>query len=376
MTRFRKLGRITTALLIITALIILPIQKTDSVKPIEMMEEKLMDISAEELAVLERLFSMSRRIEEMKREEAQINLDIDELQLQINEIQVGISRKQMDYDLQLEILEKVLVNYQRGGPGSYIEILLRADNLSKFLKGLNVLRDLSRNVGSLLSEIEDGRLILQAEKAVLDEKAKLLDDKKAELVATLRKTERLMQEQANYLASLQGDMAYYQSQLLNIEQMWADSKIRFSSLLEDIKNIIDSEEFANEMDANFNIISMQGRLEETTFNRFIKERSRFPDTVINFRQDKVVLEFPDRHLVLTGKFVIVNATVMEYQVTSGTFYKLPLDQASIKELFLQGPIMIDFKSYTDPNLIIDFSIRYVQIQEGTIIFQIKPELGR
>ncbi|OEH85009.1 hypothetical protein BHU72_07425 [Desulfuribacillus stibiiarsenatis] len=374
MTSFRKWGRFFTAFLLISSFIILPFQSLASVKPIEETKEKLTGISADEEVVLEKLFSIAQDIKEMKQQEERITADIDALQQQMKQLTEGISRQQQDYDWQLDILEKVLVNYQRNGPATYLEILFSADSLSKFLKSLNVLKDLSRNVGNLLNELESAQSTLQIEKTILDAKAGLLEDKKTELLENLHKIELLKLEQEQYLASLQGDFAVYQKQLLNLETMWLDCKKLFADFLEDITRIIESDYLTMEdLNLKIDFLRAQGTLTEDTFNRILKEHSKYPNTVFHFKKDEVLIDFPDKHLLLEGNFTIVGDTAIEYRVTSGTFYGLPLDQASMNELFQKGPLLIDFKSLAD-SLIFEFTINNVQIHEGRLVFEIRPNL--
>jgi peptidoglycan hydrolase CwlO-like protein len=371
MIEFRKWGYIITILLI-TALIALPLQALGSVRPIEEQEQKLAEVSAEQKEVLKKLFLVVQEIDELKRTEEQITIDTDNLQQEIIKLQEVISNKQQDFDFQLEILENVLVNYQRGGLGSYLEIFFKSDNLSQFLKSLNVLKDLTRNVGTLLYDLDEGQNLLLAEKASLDENVKLLEAKKLELSANLHKNQLLQQEQEQYLASLQEEMDFYQEQLTNLNDMWADSKELFVDLLADFKQIIETNLFVLEDSYfNFNFFSMQGSVAEQTFNSIIQEHAKYTNTVFRFKQDMAVLEVPDKQLVLNGTFVIVGDNKIEYRVTSGSFYGMPLDQSSIKELFKQGPLLIDYNALVD-EFVVDFTITDIKVQKDNLIFQVRP----
>jgi len=367
----RKLGYIVIILLI-TALIVPPIQALGSVRPIEDQEQKLADISADERAVLEKLFSITQEIDELKRVEAQITIDAGNLQQEINDLQGLISVKQQDYEFQLEILEKVLVNYQRGGLGSYLEIFFKSDNLSHFLKSLNVLKDLSRNIGDLLYELNEGQNVLLAEKAALDENVSQLEVKQSELSANLNKNQLLQQEQEQYLDSLQEEMDFYQAQLVNLKNTWAESRGLFVDLLADFKQILETNLFTLEDSYfNFNFFTMQGSIDEQAFNSIIQKHSKYTNTKFRFKQDIAALEVPDKQLALNGTFVIVGDNKIEYRITSGTFYGLPLDQASIKELFKQGPLLIDYNSLVD-EFVVDFSITDIKVKEGSLVFQVRP----
>ena len=365
---------IVLSLLLVPALIIVPIRVSGEVQPITEMEDKLAGISEEEKAVLEKLFAISQEIEVMEREEVEINGDIDTLQVQITDIETGIEEKKEDYDLQLNILEKVLVNYQRGGPASYLEILLSADNLTEFLKSINIIKDISRNVGELLVTLEDGKKVLQEEKSRLDEKALLLEDKKVELQENLHRNLLLKQEQEEYLASLQEEQAFYQEQLVNLETMWGDSQKLFTNIVEEITRIAGAGYFTmDDLNLSFGITKMRGAILEDTFNKILKENSDIPSTTFGFHLNQVVIEVPEKHLVLTGDFIIAGESAIQLEVQEGYFYDIPLETASIEELFQNGPLLIDFKKIAGDMVTIDFTLNQVESQEGKLTFEIKPE---
>jgi peptidoglycan hydrolase CwlO-like protein len=363
---------IALSLLLVPVLIIVPIRVSGEVQPITEMEDKLEGISEEEKAVLEELFAISQEIEVMEREEAEINGEIDTLHVQITDIQSGIEEKQKDYNLQLDILEKVLVNYQRGGPASYLEILLSADNLTEFLKSINIIKDISRNVGELLVTIEDGKKVLQEEKDRLDEKESSLELKKVELQENLHKNQLLKQEQEEYLASLQEKQEFYQEQLVNLEMMWDDSLELFADIVVEITRIVGAGYFTLEdLNLEFGFTKMNGAILEDTFNNKLKENSNLSETIFRFQSKQVVIEVPEKHLVLTGDFILAGETAIQFEVEEGSFYDMPLEASSIEELFQNGPLLIDFKKITGDMIILEFTLTQVESQEGKLTFEIK-----
>ena len=144
-------------LVLSVSFLVKPYKVTGEVKNIEEADEQLQGISIEEQQTLERLFILTQEIEQMEREEDRITEEINELIIEIDQIDRSIIKEQENYDMHLIIMEQVLISYQRNGPASYLDILLKAENLTSFIKSLNLIKDISKNTGELLASIEIGR---------------------------------------------------------------------------------------------------------------------------------------------------------------------------------------------------------------------------
>lgn len=365
--------KLIIALLLIPTLITLPVNAFGQVSRVKDVEGKLASITEEEKVVLEKLFTISQEIDEIKKEAKEITAQIDELQKQVNQFETEITKMQLAYDKQLEILEKVLVNYQRGGPASYLEILLEAKNFTTFLKCINVIKDISRNTSELLTSLEDGKNELQVQEKELSKKVTELQVIKTELQSNLDKNLSLKKEQEQILASLQENRDYYQEQLGNLEGTWKDCKQLFANIVGELTTIIGAGKFSlNDLNLTFGFTKMQGAIKEDTFNGILKDNSKLTETVFRFNDKEVIIEVPEKHLVLKGDFVIVGDSAIEYKVKAGTFYDLPLEPASIEELFEAGPLLIDFKTIAGDMVLIDFTLNQIQTQKGQLAFEIKP----
>lgn len=365
--------KIYITFLVILTLIPIPLQVSGSAQPITDTKDKLEGISEEEQEALEKLFTLSQKIFEMEKEKAEITSEIALQQEQIGEIEIKIKEKQYDYDRQLQTFEKVLVHYQRGGPASYLEILLGAKNLTTFLKSINLIKDISRNLGELLDTLEQGKKALQEEKKILDEKTQQLLLKERELQENLDKTQVLKQEQEDYLKSLQEEQAYYQEQLNHLVNLWEDCTVIFGEISREITRIIGEGYFTPEdLSLRFGFTNVKGAINGASFNQIIKDNSTLPETTFRFEEGQVIIEVPEKHLVLNGEFVIAGDSAIQYEVASGTFYDMPLEKASIEELFKDGPLLIDFKTISGEFVIIDFVLIQIRHEKGQLAFEIKP----
>jgi len=372
----RKLSSLIALLLLIslTLTAVVPNRVSGEVKPITEVQEKLEGITEEEKAVLEILFTLEQEMEEMEREESAITKDIEALQIEIDDMEELLKERQKNYDDQLDILKKVLVGYQRKGPASYLDTLLSAEDLRTFLESINMIKDLTRNVGKLLDSLEEGKKKLAEERDRLSEKAALLADKKEELQEALMKKLELKTKQEAYLATLKEKSEQYQEQLSNLKQMWEDSKLQFSNIVENFSQIIGEGNISlSDLNLSANLFEIKGAIYEETFNEILREHSDLPGLLFHFYTDRVEIEIPEKHLVLIGTFIIAEDKVLKLEVEKGSFYEMPLENESIEELFIDGYLLIDFKELAG-DMLIDFSLETVETKEGYLEFKITPKL--
>ena len=184
-------------------LLIIILMLTSSVilgqEDISQIQERLMSITEEEKEILEHLFIQTQEIEEMEREAKRMDDEIHSIEMDIATIDNRIKKEEENYKKNLDALKIVLQTYQRMGPGSYIEIILSADSLTSLIRRINVIRDLTKNTDELLTDIELSRERLLAERNNLDEKVKLLEEKRRELEENLHKKQDLVREMEEYL---------------------------------------------------------------------------------------------------------------------------------------------------------------------------------
>lgn len=371
----KKIGILSMVAIILMSLTynLFPNMASGEVKPITEIKEKLEGISEEEKKILKELFTIRQEIYEKEKEEARISGEINILEKDIDKIRIGIDEKQKDYDDNLQLLKQVLQLYQRGGPASYLEILLGAKDLRTFLNGLNLIKDISRNVDELLTSLEEDKKNLQDEKAILDSQMIQLEQKMIDLQRPIEEKLALKLKMEEYLANLQEEKEDYEEQLKDLEQLWGECKLLFSNIVSEMTRIVGEGHFKDEdLNLSFGLFRINGLIHEDTFNRIIKEHSNLPETNIHFSQDQVQIQVPDWKLVLSGNFILEGDTSIRFVVKEGTFYGLPLEETSLEELFEQGPLFIDLKDMAGDMVTIDFYLHDVDTLEDNLKFTIIP----
>lgn len=359
-------------MLLITVNLISRDMASGEVTQITEARDRLEGISEKEQEILNEMFLITQNIEVMRRDINQITADLNTSNEYIEYLEYEISSSQQSYDSQLELMEQVLVSYQRGGPASYLEILLSSDSLGSFLKSINLLKNITRNVNDLLIGLDAGQIELQKERDNLAFKVQELEEKEAELAEALREEELLKQELNTYLVNLQMDRTYYEKQLNYLEETWNEIKGLFPSIIEEFSRIIEEGYITEEdIELKFQLIQITGTLREDTFNQILEKYSTLPRIKFHFKEDGVDIEVPDQHLFLSGNFVLDGATAIRFDVESGSFYDMDLEKSSIDELFSGGELIIDFKELAGDNITINFKLQEAVSNYGYLSFIIR-----
>jgi len=362
-------------LLISVSLSVRPYKVSGEVKSITEANEKLQGISEQEQQTLEKLFAITQEIEQLEREEKRIAKEIEELELEVEKLDLSIKKEEEKYDNYLNLLQQVLISYQRGGPATYIDIILKSEDLTSFIKSLNLIKDISKNTGELLESIEESKKELEKRRQVLSDNLMMLEAKNNELKESISARQKLAKELEDFLNSLAEEKERYQEHLNNLILMWENLKELFSKIVDEFSRIIGEGYFtADDLNLKFNFFSLSGSIYDDTLNRIVNENTNLSKMIFSFEKDGIKLEIPDNSLVLMGEFAVRDKTSLEFVPHSGTFYNMALEKESIDELFKNGPMVIDFKNVSDDMENLVFEIKEVISEDGYISFTISIKL--
>jgi peptidoglycan hydrolase CwlO-like protein len=358
-----------TVLIALTLITVLPGFISGQARPAMEIQHRLEGISEGEKEVLETLFVLSQEIEEMDREQQGITREMEALGKEVKIVAEKIENRQRDYKNKLDVLKQVLVSYQRNGPASYLSIILRADNLSSFLRSINIIRDLTRNTRELLDRLEQDRERLMAEREGLAERIALLEAKGEDLEDAMAKKRRLRAELEAYLNSLKEEGDHYRELLANLQDMWDRVKELVSDIINEFNRIIGEGKFPiEELDLKFSLLGIRGTIREETLNSVYRENSNLDEIVFHFYPGRAEIEVPEKQLVLAGTFIIEGGSALEFVAEEGSLYGMKLERASLDELFRDGYLCIDFGAF------LDITLQSVKVCDGYLEFTVKPLL--
>lgn len=339
-------------------------------EPFQKIHEKLDGISEAERKILQTLFVQLQEIEAMEGQEAEIAREIETINRDIDGLEVKIEREEAAYEKKREDLKRVLQTYQKRGPGSYLEIILDSDSLTTFLRRINTLRDLTRNTGKLLELLEESKGKLLAEKARLAEKLVLVGEKHKQLKEALNKKLQLKEEQETYLTSLKEERVFYQTYLADVQKLWDELKRLFPEIEKAFSNIIEEDNVPPDaLKIVYSLFSIKGSIDEKTFNDIASGQPELQKMVFDFSTGRIEMKVPEKNLVLSGAFVILEGHTLKFEVKEGNFYGMPLEPETIEDLFSERDLMLDLEPMLGKNI-----LQAVEIQDDKIELTVKPVL--
>lgn len=332
----------------------------DNDDSISEIQDKLNSITEEEREILEFLFIQVQEIDELERENKRITEDIESMKIDIENIEERIEKEEKSYEKNLLALESILKSYQRMGPGSYLEIIIKSENLTDFIHRVNILRDLTKNTGDLLSTIEESKETLLAEKTNLDDKLNLLEEKQDELRETIDKKQELVKEKEEYLESLAGDRELYIERLEYLSLMMDEVKKILGEFTRGFAKIIEEGEFPEDaVQESITLKGIKGTIEEKVFNQVINNFDWMPKLEVKFYDGIIQLKAPDKKLILSGKFEIEGGQILKFVPEEGSFFGMPLEKGTIEDLFQDGDFTLNFEPLIGKNI-----LKSVEIKEG------------
>lgn len=315
-------------------------------------ENVLTSISENEKKVIQELFVLSSDIELLNTEAEKLKGEIIQIKKDISESEGEIEAAQLAYNDLQENLKAVLKIEQRSGIASSVEIILNAKNLKDLISRINLLRDLSKNVDQLMQETEKAYDQLVVKK---DQLNTLLDKKttsEKELLDTIQEKTQAKEKLEAYLNSLATEKAHYESYLKSIETQWNSLKPLFRTTIDTFTKIIETGDVpADTAELTISLTGSKGIIREKKFNAVMSKREDLPELTFDFKKSGVHLLFPSYEVVLSGKFELLDPQTIQFTVSGGTFYGLPMSESAIKDLFSEGQIVFKLKSLIGKNKI-------------------------
>ena len=352
----KKVLPLLIIILILTSSVILGEGEED----ISQIQEILFSITEEEKEILEYLFIQTQEIEEMEREAERMDEEIHSIEEDIANIDNRIKEEEENYERNLEALKIVLQTYQRMGPGSYLEIILSSDSLTSLIRRVNVLRDLTKNTDELLANIEISREKLISERSDLDEKVKLLEEKRSVLEENLHKKQELVKEQEEYLASLQSDREVYLERLEYISMMMEEIKEILKEFTLGFNRILVEGNFPEDgIKQSFTLRGIKASIDEKVFNDIVNAYDWIPRIEIRFLDGEIELNAPEKGLRMAGNFQIEDGQTLKFVPEKGSFLDMPLGKGTLDSLFEGGDFTLNFEPLIGRNI-----IREVNVLDG------------
>lgn len=319
-------------------------------------EEQLSTITQEEKLIIEQLFIGLQEIEGLERDYLAINKEIESLKIDVSDLEINIDKEEDKYNQNLIILEEILKSYQRMGPASYLEIILESKDISDFLRRINIIRDLARNTDNILNSIEDTKEILVEEKNILSEKLKAIEEKQRQLRETLDNKSKRVQEQEEYLRSLESDREYYEIYLASLQVMMVELEDLFNKLTSELPGILANSYIPLEsLNPKLGIQGIRLTISENLFNEILGSHENLPHIEFEFRKENINMLIAEYNIKLVGSFSIYKGHSIEFIIKEVKYHDFVLEEKTIKDLIGES-IIFDFEDLLDGSSIKDIKI--------------------
>ncbi|MDF2519877.1 MAG: hypothetical protein K0R84_505 [Clostridia bacterium] len=332
--------------------------------------DTLIVITKEEKETLQKLFTLTQEIEVAEQEEKRLEEETKTLQEEIKTLEAAIVKEEKRFTKKKEGLKQVLKSYQRMGSGSYLEIIMDSESLRDFLRRINTLRDITRNTGDLLQELEESKRTMAAEKDRLNGRLALAEEKQRQSREALAEKLELRAGLEKSLTALKDKRAYFEEQLAGMKKLLDELKPILAQALKEFSNIIEEGSMPRDaLKISYSLFGVRASIEQEDFNAILDSQPSLSEMEFAFHEDKTEISMPERSLVFTGNFVAVDEHTLKFRIDGGSFYGMPLEQEFIEEMLREGELKLDFEPLLGRS-----TIQYIKTYEGYLEISIKPNL--
>lgn len=338
------------------------------IPPITAVEEELNKLFSQEAETINKILNLLSQIENTQREKVYLTAEISEVKGEISSIESKINAEQLVYENKRNALKQVLKSYQKLGPASYLQIILEANSLGDFLRRLNTIRELSKNTYELLQSINEAKKRLIAERNSYEKMLFELAEKEEQLAQNLLKSIHLKEDMEKLLQSIDGQQKQLTKKLIDMHMSWNEIKPFFIQTLHDLASAIENGSLPEDgLKITFTLRGIKGTLSQAVFNDIIANHAALPDVEFKFLPGKVIMEIPEKKLILEGTFKVINKSAIMLKIFQGSFYGFPLDQNTLNELFMETKLVMDFHPLIGSSI-----IQAIEVKDGFLELVIIP----
>lgn len=330
--------------------------------PQDEVRQQLEALTEEEKQVLEELFALSQDIEDIQRQQVQLEIDLAAAEERVLVVEDEIEVQELLFENQRDVLGEVLKSYQRRGPGSTLEIILSAKDFSDLIQRINLLRELTRNTGNLMDELNAKLKQLEDERIVLQLLLETVEEQREALARVLAENLALRDQLESRLEALEEERAQYEGQLASLNQAWRDVNLVFSQFATEFGRLAESGGLPqNAITLSFSLTGVRGTLREESLNQAFRDAAGIQGVHLRFRPGRILVEIPESRFELYGTFDIKDGTILQFIPDEGTFYGIQLTDASLRELFLDGVLEMDLVPVLE-----GYTLRMIRVIDGAL----------
>lgn len=189
------------------------------------LQDKIDETSSEMAGVHSKMTNALNEVNKLNGQIADCEIKISEYELQIQNLTTSISEKekniqeqQVKYEAQQLQLQKRLVAVYMSGNTTYLDVLLSSSSLTDFISKYYFLEKLAEADTTLITEIQNLKTQIEAEKASLENNKNEVIASKANIESQKSSIEVLLRDKQKIVANLSAEEKSLQVQLDEFEQ--------------------------------------------------------------------------------------------------------------------------------------------------------------
>lgn len=167
---------------------------------------------------LNQINTLNSEISEYENSISNLQKQLENVNAQITEKTNNIQIQQEKYDTQKDLLEQRLVALYEAGETTYLDVLLASDDLSDFISNYYLIEQMAEADETLLSNIENTRKQLEAEKAYLDSAKAEIEETTNSIAEKKRSLANSVNQKKSVVSTLSAEEAELQAQLEEFEE--------------------------------------------------------------------------------------------------------------------------------------------------------------
>lgn len=193
-------------------------QQSDIDAKIEQTNTEIAGVKKQMSNALNQINSLNSEISGYENDISRLTKQLDIVNTQITEKTANIEEQQEKYNTQKSLLEQRLVALYEAGETTYLDMLLASDDLSDFISNYYLIEQMAEADEALLSNIENTKKQLEAEKAYLDSAKAEIETTTASIAEKKKGLSNSVNQKKQVVSSLTAEEAELQAQLEEFEE--------------------------------------------------------------------------------------------------------------------------------------------------------------
>ena len=185
---------------------------------IEQTNTEIAGVKKQMTNALNQINSLNSEISGYENDISKLKKQLETVNAQITEKTSNIEKQQEKYDTQKDLLEQRLVALYEAGETTYLDMLLASEDLSDFISNYYLIEQMAEADEALLTNIENTKKQLEAEKEYLDTAKNEIETTTATLSEKKQSLSKSVTQKKNVVSNLTAEEAELQAQLEEFEE--------------------------------------------------------------------------------------------------------------------------------------------------------------